>query len=247
MSWVEKLFDSGLYEHEYAGLNENAELAERQAAFIADVLELAPQDEVLDLACGGGRHAVALADRVGRVTGFDRTGLMLDRARELIGASGASNVALVEGDMRELDYAAVFDAAYNYYTSWGYYSREENQDVLVRVHRSLKPGGRFLLETLNRVPVLSRFQPTMWHRTPDGTRVLTDHEFDFAEGRITSRRTYLTDGGEETVEIDHELPAPDDMVRRFRAAGFRDVRLLSAPDGGELTADSLRMAVTGRA
>jgi len=247
VSWVDHFFDSGLYEREYAGLSENAELAERQAAFIAATLELGPGDSALDLACGGGRHAIALAGRVASVTGFDRTPRMLEMARQRAESAGADNVSFVEGDMRELDYDAEFDAAYNYFTAWGYYSREENQDVLVRVRRALKPGGRFLLETLNRVAVMRRFQETMWHETPDGTVVLMEHEFDFAEGRMLNRRTYMKDGARETVEIDHELPGPDGYVQRFREAGFSDVRLLSAPDGGEVTIETRRIAVVGRA
>ena len=51
----------------------------------------------------------------------------------------------------------------------------------------------------------------------------------------------------DTVEIDHELPSVDSLVQRFREAGFTDVRITSAPDGGEFDVEANRLAVTGRA
>jgi ubiquinone/menaquinone biosynthesis C-methylase UbiE len=245
MSWVEELFDSGLYEREYLPYFTDEERAEEEADFLARALDLGPDDVVLDLACGSGRHAFALADRVKRVVGFDRTARLLDRARETLVGGGFENVEFVEGDMRELDYEGGFDAVYNYFTAWGYYSREENQQVLERVRRALVPGGRFLLETLSRPGLLRRFQPRSWAETPDGTLVLMEHEFDLETGRIRSRRSYRKGEEQHSLELDHELPAPDDLVRRFRDAGFGDVRLMSAPDGGELTLRSFRLAVVG--
>ena len=247
MSWVEKLFDSGLFEREYVETFENDEKTAREADFIAATLGLGPSDSVLDLACGVGRHAFALAGRVGRVVAFDRTTRFLERGRRHAEEAGVTNVEFVEGDMRALDYDGEFDAAYNYFTSWGYYSREENLDCLARARRALKPGGLFLLETINRAALLGRFMPRSWQETPDGTVVLMENELDLAEGRMISRRTYLKGDERETIEIDHEFPAPDGYVERFRAAGFSDVRLLSAPDGGELTRQSWRLAVVGRA
>lgn len=45
------------------------------------LLELEPDIEVLDLACGHGRIANRLAERGARVTGLDATPLFIERAR----------------------------------------------------------------------------------------------------------------------------------------------------------------------
>ena len=85
------------------------------------------------LACGAGRHALALAPRVASITGVDFTEVFLITALGDAAKQGIKNVEFIQGDMRELDYDACFDAAYNYFTAWGYYSDAENFDVLQRV------------------------------------------------------------------------------------------------------------------
>jgi SAM-dependent methyltransferase len=147
--------------------------------------------------------------------------------------------------MREIKYENEFDSAYNYFTAWGYFSDEENLDVLARVHRALKSGGNFLLEMINRDALMRRFQPQNWKLCTDNTIVLAEHSFDSETGRMTSTRTYVNEDEKTTIEIVHHLPSSDELVRMFRRAGFTEYRLVSAPDGGKAGIDSIRIAVIG--
>jgi len=245
MGWVEDLFDDPVYDLEYAKVLEDEDRTTREADFIAREVGLSAEHEVLDLACGHGRHALVIAKRVSRVVGYDRTERFLEHARKRASESGVANVEFIVGDMRELAYESQFDAAYNFFTAWGYYSDEENFDVLVRVARALKPGGRFLLDMINRDALVRRFQSRDWQELEDGTIVLYEHWLDFATGRVHSKRTYLRPSGRKTVELDHRVPAPEELMRLFAEAGFAETRLVSFPDGGALTMDSRRLAVIG--
>jgi SAM-dependent methyltransferase len=247
MSWVEEFFDDPLYDLEYAVVLENAERTAAEADLIARELELGEKHRLLDLACGHGRHAVLLAPRVARLVGYDRTERFLEHARERAKELGLRNLELVRGDMRELAYEAEFDAAYNFFTAWGYYTDEEDLDVLVRVRKSLVPGGRFLLDFLNRDALMPRFQPRRWEELEDGTIVLTHSWIDYLDGRMHSRRTYQRAGATKEVDLTHLLPTPDELVRYLRRAGFTDIRIVSSPDGGEATITSRRVAVVGTA
>jgi tRNA/tmRNA/rRNA uracil-C5-methylase (TrmA/RlmC/RlmD family) len=62
---------------------------------VALVVEAAcPQanDSAIDLCCGPGTVACALAKRAGRVVGLNATGAMLEKARDLAGREGVENV-----------------------------------------------------------------------------------------------------------------------------------------------------------
>src|SRR5690606_38711568 len=127
------------------------------AALIEGLLGLRPGERVLDLACGTGRIAVRLAERGARMTGLDRSALFLEHARRAAEQRGVA-VDWVEGDVRELDDVERFDAVVHWFTSFGYFDDARNRDVLCRIRRSLRPGGRLLLETMNLHQVV--FDPT---------------------------------------------------------------------------------------
>jgi ubiquinone/menaquinone biosynthesis C-methylase UbiE len=247
MPWVPKFFNDPVYDLEYASLATNHARTAREAQCIARELRLNSASRVLDLACGSGRHALALAPTVAHVVGYDRTARFLKHARERARKLSIRNVTWVRGDMRKLAYRSEFDAAYNYFTAWGYYSDEENLDVLVRVRKALKPGGRFLMEMINRDALVRGFLPRDWNRLSDGTFVLEEGWLDLERGRCFNRRIYLKAGRTRTVEIDHQVPSPDGLVRLFRQAGFVNVRLVSAPQGVRPNMDTLRIAVIGSA
>jgi len=245
MGWVEEFFDDPLYDLEYAGVLGADERTDREVAFITDQLELSAENRVLDLACGHGRHALRIAKAVSHVVGYDRTERFVEHARKRADELGVANAEFVIGDMRELPYESEFDAAYNYFTAWGYYSDPENLDVLVRVARALKPGGRFLLEMINRDSLIRGFRSRDWRELDDGTIVLIERSIDLATGRWHDTRIYVRETGRKTVALDLRIPAAEELVRLFGEAGFAESRLASAPDGEELTIDSRRVAIIG--
>ena len=128
------------------------ERSDREAELIWRLGGLKEGTRVLDLACGHGRLANRLAARGAAVTGLDVTERFLEVARADARDRGVS-VDYVHGDVRALPWTEEFDVVVNWFTAFGYFDDDENRRVLEGVHRSLRPGGRFLLE-LNHGPTL---------------------------------------------------------------------------------------------
>jgi ubiquinone/menaquinone biosynthesis C-methylase UbiE len=81
---------------------------------------------VLDLCCGPGRCAVALAKHGLSVTGVDRTKYLLDKARARARQEGV-RVKWVQEDMRNFVQKDSYDLALSMFTSFGYFeSRDED-------------------------------------------------------------------------------------------------------------------------
>ncbi len=170
---------------------------ERTAAettFIADALGASAGAEVLDLACGFGRHAIGMAQLGYRVTGLDFNDRYLDLARGDAKAAGVS-VTWRTGDMRALGYAAAFDAAYSYFTSFGYFSDDDNERVLAEVARALRPGGRFLLEMMNRDWLLTHPQQRTWTQRDDGALLMEETTLELRASRVVSRQMLIDPNG----------------------------------------------------
>lgn len=106
--------------------------------------------EVLDIGCGGGILAEALARKGARVTGIDMAGMSLEVARLHLHESGLDiNYRLVAAE----DFAAEHEARFDLVTCLEMLEHVPDPASIVdAAARALKPGGRVVLSTLNRNP-----------------------------------------------------------------------------------------------
>lgn len=213
-----------------------------EAGLIWRLLEVEPGMEVLDLACGHGRIANALAARGCRVTGLDATPLFLDRARHDAAARGVA-VTYVKGDMRDLPWTDRFDRVINWFSSFGYFDDAGNRRVLAEVARVLKPGGRFALEMNNRDWVIRHFQPASVDER-DGNLLIDRRRFEPLTGRMVTERTVVRDGRVRHVPYFVRILTFTELRDWLLDAGFTSVEGYSE-DGGLLAQDSRRMITVG--
>src|SRR5262249_24674423 len=162
---------------------------EREAAVIWQMLDLHPGMAVLDLACGNGRIANALARGGCTVTGLDITPAFLEQAMQMAAAEDLK-VTYHLGDMRALPWTTHFDAIVNWRSAYGYFGDEENRQVLGEAHRALKPGGMLLLDLNNRERMLKNFQRSSVVER-DGNYLLDQRHYDTSTGRVYTERWIL--------------------------------------------------------
>jgi SAM-dependent methyltransferase len=142
--WFETWFDSPYYPILYAHRN-NSE-ADSFIQNIRSVLQIPGNAKVLDLACGQGRHSMALAALGYSVTGADLSRNSIAKAKE----HESENLNFVVHDMRRPIAVNYYDAVVNLFTSFGYFeSVRDNHRTIDAVHTCLKKEGRFLLDYLN--------------------------------------------------------------------------------------------------
>jgi SAM-dependent methyltransferase len=103
--------------------------------------------DVLDLGCGSGNHAIPLAQRGYKVVGVDSSPDMLTQARRKAGEIVDDiQIELQEGDLRYLDLDQRFDATLMMFTVLGY--QTENRDVvsaLKSARHHLHSGGLLII------------------------------------------------------------------------------------------------------
>lgn len=100
-------------------------------------------DDVLDLACGGGLIVCAFAPHVRHATGIDMTPAMLERARALAAEKRLENVTWQQGDVRSLPWPdASFDIVV---TRFSFHHFEEPLAVLREMTRVCRPEGRVIV------------------------------------------------------------------------------------------------------
>jgi len=216
-----------------------AEGSEKHASLLERVLELRPESRVLDVPCGNGRLTLALARRGHVMTGVDFTRVFLDEARA---AAAALPITFIERDMRQLDGLPAFDAAFNYWGSFGYFDDAGDEAVAAGVCKALVPGGRFAIDVNLLETLLPIFQPRGWRQAGD-TIVLEERAFDFATSRVESQWTFIRAGAEERRHTSTRLYSAHELAELLRRAGFASVRFLDGTSEAPLTVASRRALV----
>lgn len=118
---------------------------EQEVEFLVDAIALEPGMRVLDVGCGPGRHALALARRGIEVVGVDRSRDFLDLARAAAEPVGLA-ATFVELDVRELAFDAEFDAVICLCQGgFGLLGGHDEPVVFRRIAAALRPGGRLAL------------------------------------------------------------------------------------------------------
>ena len=232
-NWFETFFE-GLALDMWRGAM-TAEQTTREAAFLAERLELKPGMSALDVPCGNGRHAGALAQRGVRMTGVDLSAGFLEEARRT-----DPGIEWVHGDMRNLPWRGRFDAAYCWGNSFGYFEPDECQRFLEAVAAALRPGGRFLLEC---GAVAESLLPTL-----QAERRMRIGDIDFhsrntyvaAESRMDITYTFIRGQQHEEKPIHQWVHTAGEIRRMLRRAGMEPMEAFGDLEGAPYALGSPR-------
>jgi SAM-dependent methyltransferase len=206
------------------------------------LLDLRPGMTVLDLCCGHGALANALAVRGCRVTGLDSSEVFLARAR----ADATTDVEYVAGDMRRLpaDWTGRFDRLVNWTTAFGYFDDDTNRAVLAEVARVLRPGGRLAMDLDNLPKFLASSTPSrITASLPGGDMLVDRNRLDPLTLRFEVERTVVRDGHARRLTFVKRLFAFPELRDWLTAAGFTGVTA-HGEDGEPLTIAHNRMVIT---
>jgi demethylmenaquinone methyltransferase / 2-methoxy-6-polyprenyl-1,4-benzoquinol methylase len=167
-------------------------------------LELLPEHRVLDLCCGTGDLALAIAPHA-RCIASDFTWNMLTRARAKSDAASA-RVSLAAADALSLPFGDdLFDRAT---VAFGVRNLEDIGRGLAEMRRVLKPGGR--------LAILEFSQPNRWWlKLP--YRVYLDWLLPAVGGLVSKREAYRY-----LAESIQGFPVPGVLVRLLEDAGFSE-------------------------
>jgi SAM-dependent methyltransferase len=200
----------------------------------------------LDLACGPGRYAIPLAKNGFIVTGVDRSGFLLNKARERADRAGADDEWL-EQDMRKFVRPAAFDLTINVFTSFGYFDdAAENRHVLENVFASLKPGGTFVFDHLGKEILAARYQPTRSESLPDETVLIHRTTVIDDWSRIDDEWILLEGSRASNFRIRHWLYSGREIRELFASVGFADVTLHGSFEGTPYGPQAQRLIAIAR-
>jgi SAM-dependent methyltransferase len=233
MTWYQEWFGEeylALYAHR------DDEEARRQVGFFR---EHAGQigGVVLDLACGTGRHLTEL-----NAAGYDAVGCDLSFTLLRTGIDEYGALPVARADMRALPFCSgSFRGLVNFFTSFGYFAAEdENQQVVREMARVLRPGGVFLFDYLNVDRELDKLVERETLDTPSG-RVDIERWFDPRDRSFNKR---ITIGQKRYLERVRGYDL-DEISTMFTSSGLSIGKAFGDFDGAPFSAASPRLILVG--
>ena len=237
-NWWKFIFNS-LYLKTDGDVVDDPQVTAKEVDAFTKILNLSPEDKILDLCCGQGPDSLELARRgFDNVEGLDRSRYLIEKARAQCKKEGLS-VKFREGDARKLPYQNdSFDVVMILGNSFGYFETPQDDiRVLKEVFRVLKPSGKLLIDVADGEYLRRRFQPRSWEWIDKNHFVCRERSLSLDKQRLISREviTHVSKGVIADQFYAERLYNRKSLEELLRMVGFSDFNV-----HGEMLGDSQR-------
>ncbi|MDO9576221.1 MAG: methyltransferase domain-containing protein [bacterium] len=236
--WWRRIFNS-IYLKTDADVVDDQHITGEEVDLFSEILRLSPEDKILDLCCGQGRHSLELARRgFQNVEGLDRSHYLIQKTKAQA-KKERLNVKFREGDARKLPYPPdAFDVVMILGNSFGYFETiQDDMRVLKEVLRVLKPWGRLLIDVADGEYLRESFQPRSWEWIDKKHFVCRERSLSLDKQRIISREvvTHVEKGVIADQFYAERIYTQDSLSELLKTMGFSNITI-----HGTISPDSQR-------
>ena len=212
-----------------------AELTVKEIDFIFQYFKLEPGNKVLDLMCGYGRHAIALAKKGIDVTAIDN---LADYINEINGIAEKDHLPLkaIWEDIINFQTTDVFDLVLCMGNSLNFFNAADTVSLLSAVAKNLKEKGQLLINTWSLAEIaIKSFTANSWTAI-DSLKFLNNSNYLFHPTRIESESIIIAADGttEAKTAIDY-IYSVAEMEAMLKGAGFAMKEIYSIPGRKKFT------------
>jgi len=213
--------------------------------FVEERLGLAPGSRLVDVPCGSGRHAIALARRGHRVVGLDISAEAIGYARRAAAEAGV-DIEFRLAEMREVPPDG-FDAAVCMGNSFGYLDPEGTRAFVAALAAAVRPGGGLAVDfSAAAESILPGFTGEDRTTHVGDITVAATTEYDVAHSRLVSGYRFTRGAEEVAVTALHHVLTCAQIDDLLTTAGFVDIAHHAGPDGEPFRLGSPRLLLTAR-
>jgi len=204
-----------------------------------------PGSRVLDSCCGVGRHSLEFARRAYEVTAVDRTRGYIDAARDSAAAENLDIEFLLQ-DVRDFRRPEYYSLALNLFTSFGFFSDQEEEIRYIRnIRDSLKSGGSFVID-VNGKEILSRDFVAAEEYEMDGYRVRGEYSIEDDFSTLNNLWSIDDSGEKYSYSFSHRIYSAFELKELLLSCGFESVEIKGGFDGRPYDHNAVRLISIAR-
>jgi SAM-dependent methyltransferase len=237
--WWKKYFDCDKSLYYFAGKKMKDQTI-KEVDFINDVLHIKRGDNILDVPCGEGRHSIELAKKGFVMTGVDFSLNFIRKGRIKEKKEGVK-IHWEQRDMRDMTWVRLFDGAFSFWGSFGYFDDKGNKKFLDAVCRALKLGKKFLLDTHTRETLFPRLlNERGWKKISD-YYVLEERKFDHTTSRTNTEWIFFREGKIIKKHTSMRLYSYKEICDLLESSGFGNFQAYGNINRDTFNLDSPRL------
>ena len=204
-------------------------LTTREVDFITPYFNLKPNNKILDIMCGYGRHALALARKGMTVTAIDNLAEYIKEIKEIAQKENLP-VTAIQSDVINYKADSDFDLALCMGNSLNFFNADDTFDIIKAVAGHLKTGGKFLINSWSLAEIVSKNFKEKNESLIAGMKFLTESKYLYNPTRIETQSTIIApDGTVETkTGIDYIFTTTEIEIM-LNKAGFKINEMYSIP------------------
>jgi cyclopropane fatty-acyl-phospholipid synthase-like methyltransferase len=212
-----------------------AELTPKETDFMLQYFNLQPGNKVLDIMCGYGRHAIALAKKGMKVTAVDNLDAYISEIND-IAKTESLTINTIKADVIQYKADDVFDLTICMGNSFCFFDEKNSLDLLKMIASHLKPGGSFLINTWMIAEIaFNNFRERAWSHV-NGLKYIMESKYHIQPSRIESEHLILSPDGKtefkKAIDYIFSIAEMDNLLSR---AGFKMKEVYSIPGRKKFT------------
>ncbi len=209
-NWFASWFDTPYYHTLYK--NRNDVEAQGFMDALTNYLNLSDTCEIMDLACGKGRHSIYLNSIGYRVTGVDLSPQSIAYAKQFEN----ERLTFEVHDM-SLPFNKTFNAVFNLFTSFGYFENDiDNLNTIKAIKANLSQNGVGVIDFMNIDNVITNLVPEN-SKTVDGITFNLKRYID--KGYLVKDISFTAEGKNHNYQERVKAITIDDFKTLFKKAG----------------------------
>jgi cyclopropane fatty-acyl-phospholipid synthase-like methyltransferase len=225
---INDTYFDGLYKEVWRSMIPD-QLTVKEVAFILNYFKLASGHRVLDIMCGFGRHAIALAREGLEVTAVDNLGDYVVEIEETA-RKEALPLKPVRSDILSYQPDGIFDLVICMGNSLNFFSPTEMEILFKTLSQHMPVGGKILINTWTIAEIAFRQFVDKSESTVDGTSFTTQSEYLLNPSRIETETNMVSPNGisEKKLAIDY-IVTISELDQILRSQSFQITEVFGIP------------------